>query len=441
MDQAFLFHKCSDLFVYQAEQQAILAISKIEGMFLILLESSLNEPGVDPVIRAALRRQRAHLSNEMNDLRTHLKALQQIPACPPPLKTKPVIPGVDPLPGDGGTSGGITPPPAECRSPEEEISHLRAQIEMEKQEADKLKEEGQEVTNEIARLEATIPRLQGLQNGNEDPREGDPPDPNTALIDVENQIKALKLEEERLSREEQQKRDAIEADKRKLSGLTGEPCPPPNDEGSMYVPWNGPFFGVQLAGSVSGAETNEYLASTGMRTNAFNDRGGGIGGGFNFGWNWQPWGNNVVVGVTLDANILNDAVKHSFAGGTSIGSTVSFTASAMARAGVLATPNLLIFAQSGVSIANQNLKIAFGGPVTKESQITPGFSLGAGAEWMMPTSLLSGLGPTSLFVDYAHTWWGNAQLNMPAASPLFDYTWMRQSDVVKAGFRVRFLTK
>ena len=215
------------------------------------------------------------------------------------------------------------------------------------------------------------------------------------------------------------------------------PCPPPTTQTS----WTGPYGGIQVVGSWSTVGTNEFLAATGARTNAFNDSGSGFGGGFNIGYNWQPWGNSVVVGVAIDANILSDSVKHSFVGGTSIASTITFDASAMARAGVLATPNLLLFGQTGFSVANQNLKINFGGPVTNENQLTPGFSLGAGAEWQMPTSLFPSLGPTSLFVDYAHTWWRNARLNMPVASPLFKYTWMRQSDAAKVGVRVRFSTQ
>ena len=204
----------------------------------------------------------------------------------------------------------------------------------------------------------------------------------------------------------------------------------------------GPFGGVQVVGSWSGVRTNEYFAAPpGIRTNAFRDSGQGFGVGINWGYNWQPWGNNVVAGIVFDANLLNDEVRRKFAGGTFIRSTVNFTASAQVRAGVLATPNLLLYGQTGLSVANQQLKINFGGPVTNESQFTPGFSLGGGAEWQLPRPLFPGLGPTSLFIDYRHTWWNTAMLKMPAASPLFNYDWRRQSDALMLGMRVRFGTQ
>jgi opacity protein-like surface antigen len=128
-------------------------------------------------------------------------------------------------------------------------------------------------------------------------------------------------------------------------------------------------------------------------------------------------------------------VRHTFPGGTFIASTVNFTASAQVRAGVLATPSLLLYGQTGVSAANQRLQINFGGPVTDVSQLTPGFTAGFGAEWKPAGVLPAG---TSLFAAYEHTWWDKARLDTPVAAPLSNYTWQRQSDAVKAGFRIHF---
>jgi len=58
---------------------------------------------------------------------------------------------------------------------------------------------------------------------------------------------------------------------------------------------------------------------------------------------------------------------------------------------------------------------------------------------MLPMSPFPGIGAsTSLFIDYDHTWWEKESLGMPIASPFFNYTWRRESDVVKGGFRIRF---
>ena len=203
--------------------------------------------------------------------------------------------------------------------------------------------------------------------------------------------------------------------------------------------FTGPFIGAQVVGSWSRVGTMEFLASTGTQTNQFSDSGSGFGGGINGGYNWQPWSNIVIVGVVFDANFLNDMVQHNFAGGNYIGSVVNFTASAQARAGVLATPSLLLYGQTGLSIANQQLKIDFGGPETNESKTTPGFTFGGGAEWMLPRNIVPMFGrSTSLFLDYKHTWWNKATLNMPVASPFFNYTWKRESDLVSLGARFRF---
>jgi hypothetical protein len=202
---------------------------------------------------------------------------------------------------------------------------------------------------------------------------------------------------------------------------------------------NGAFGGAEFVYSGSGVFTNEDLATTLMQTSALKDSGNGFGGGINFGYNYRPWLNSVVVGVVVDADFLHDRVNHNFAGGTFIGSTVDFAASADVRAGVLATRSLLLYGQTGVSVADQRLQISFGGPVTDTSKFTPGINLGGGVEWILPTNPFPAIGrSTSLFIAYEHTWWDKASLNTPAASPLFNYTWQRQSDEVKAGIRIEF---
>ena len=217
------------------------------------------------------------------------------------------------------------------------------------------------------------------------------------------------------------------------------PCPPPAAP-STQTSWTGPFIGGQLAGSWSRVGTNEFDAFTGLHTNAFNDNGGSFGGGVNFGYNWQPWGNNVVVGFVLDGTFMNDRVVHTFPyNANSIASTINSTGSLQARAGFLATPSLLLYGQTGVSVAGQRLQINFaGGYPTDASVTTPGYTLGGGAEWMLPVSPLAFGAIPSFFVAYEHTWWDTASLYRPAASSGFNYMWQRESDAVKGGVRLRF---
>lgn len=229
------------------------------------------------------------------------------------------------------------------------------------------------------------------------------------------------------------------------------PCPPPQtappdygwrpfstDPADKYWPgggWAGPFAGVQVVGEWSGVTTSEFNGA-GVRTFHSQDFGSGVGGGVNLGWNWQPWNPSTVVGIVLDANGLNDRVRHDFAGGNYIGSDMNFTGSAQVRGGMLVNPSFLLYVQTGVSVANQQLKIDFGGPETNESRWTPGYTLGLGAEVKLPMKPLPFARSMSLFAEYSHTWWDTANLRMPVASPLFDYGWLRQTDAVKFGARV-----
>jgi hypothetical protein len=42
----------------------------------------------------------------------------------------------------------------------------------------------------------------------------------------------------------------------------------------------------------------------------------------------------------------------------------------------------------------------------------------------------------SIFAEYEHTWWRDAQFNAPTASPLFNYNFRRQDDILKLGVNV-----
>ena len=202
--------------------------------------------------------------------------------------------------------------------------------------------------------------------------------------------------------------------------------------------WTGPSGGVYIVGTFSPVKSTEESAATGAVTHRFDDCCTGFGGGLNAGWQWQlP--NDVVLGGVTDVYFPNDTVSHPFAGGTYLRSTVDFAATFQARAGIVAAPNLLLYAQTGFALGNQSLKVNFGGPISRHSDTTPGYALGAGAEWRLydgPTGVL-GASP-SLFLEYSHIWWSDAHFAAPAASPAFNYTWSRDSNVIKGGLRVRF---
>lgn len=214
---------------------------------------------------------------------------------------------------------------------------------------------------------------------------------------------------------------------------------PPNEHASLpptdTAGWGGAFVGISVTGSWSDVDTFEFLHATDILTNDLHDSGDGYGVGINGGYNWQPWDNSVVVGAVFNVDLAHDSVRHDFGGGDYIGSVRRFTGTAQGRIGTLVSPDLLLYGQTGFSIADQRLQIEFGGPETDESRTTWGYALGGGAELMLHCEQFSRM---SLFVDYDHIWWNNASLFAPAASPFFDYQWKRRSDIVRLGVRFTF---
>ncbi len=210
---------------------------------------------------------------------------------------------------------------------------------------------------------------------------------------------------------------------------TPEGAPP----GRSPISWAGPFVGGQVLGSLSNVNTTESTAATGARFHQCDTFANGGGGGFDFGLNWLPWRNNWLVGVIADINFLSDSGGHVF-------STMdNLTASGLIRVGYLTTPELLCYGQTGVSLARESLKVDFGGPITEQSRVAPGYAIGVGAEWALPIAapVLLAAAP-SLFVDYQHIWWSSGTLDTPAAAPSLNFRWQRESNTIKAGLRFHF---
>jgi hypothetical protein len=69
----------------------------------------------------------------------------------------------------------------------------------------------------------------------------------------------------------------------------------------------------------------------------------------------------------------------------------------------------------------------------------PGVTLGGGAEYRPSAVRLFGA-PVSIFFQYQHSWWSDADFNKPASSPAFNYTFERDDDTLKLGLNV-YLTR
>lgn len=197
--------------------------------------------------------------------------------------------------------------------------------------------------------------------------------------------------------------------------------------------WAGPFVGGQLVGSLGTVATTEVTTATGAIFHHFNSLAAGAGGGGNLGYNWLPWSNSGLIGVIADINGLSDS------GGHVLRTADDVVGTGGVRAGLLASPELLWYGQTGVAITNENIKVDFGGPLTTASRTAAGYALGGGAEWALPaTPLPLSATAASLFIDYQHIWWDSGSLHMPAAIPTLNFHWQRDSNTLKAGLRLHF---
>jgi hypothetical protein len=214
-----------------------------------------------------------------------------------------------------------------------------------------------------------------------------------------------------------------------LSQTSSVGAPP----GGPAVSWAGAFVGGQVVGSLSTVGTSEFTVATGTLFHHFDSSASGGGGGVNFGYNWQPWANNWLLGWVFGINGFSDSGGHVF-------STMNnLTGSAQFRGGFLAAPALLLYGQTGIAAAKDSIKVNFGGPISQETRLVPGYAIGAGAEWALPFAPPKFLSAApSLFADYQHIWWSSGSMQTPPAVPTLSFQWQRQSNMIEAGLRLHF---
>ena len=193
----------------------------------------------------------------------------------------------------------------------------------------------------------------------------------------------------------------------------------------------GLYLGVDTVKTWGRLNVKEFDAFSGQQANNIvvikDPFGGGVVAGYNF-----ALANGLIVGPYLSFDALNMSIRRTFPAGTFIGSTTHWFASAGAKVGMTTSSGLFIYGLGGASLLNQELNINFGGPFTSDTKNTPGGTLGVGAEFV--PSMLQGFGvPISVFAQYQHTWWADARLDRPAASPFFNYRFGREDNTIKFG--------
>lgn len=210
------------------------------------------------------------------------------------------------------------------------------------------------------------------------------------------------------------------------------PCPPTSTASSTV---GGLYIGGELVKNWGHVRSTERLAATDVITNQFSDSADPFGGGFLIGYKFAPWANNVIVSPFASFDFLHAPVNHTFPGGSFLGTTANFMGTGGVKIGPQLDMGLWLYGIAGVSVLNETLNINFIPVASSQSATVAGATVGVGGAWQ--PAFLQGFGlPVSLFLEYQHTWWQEATFNTPAASPLFNYSFRREDDVVKFGFTV-----
>jgi hypothetical protein len=241
-------------------------------------------------------------------------------------------------------------------------------------------------------------------------------------------IEALKKREEVFKNEKARVRREYETELKEL-----EKCPP---KGQTMVPGSGGYLGLELAKNTGRVRSTESLAETDLVTNQFTDSGDPLGVGVVVGYNFKPWNNSVVIGPFASFDYLNQTINHTFAGGQFLGTTTHWFINAGVKAGVVTAPGFFLYGLAGAAWLNHDLNVNFA-TAAQSNVTTPGFTLGVGGEYQPPSWQLAGH-PVSLFAQYQHTWWDNANFNQPASSPAFNYVFRREDDTIKLGVNFYF---
>ena len=210
--------------------------------------------------------------------------------------------------------------------------------------------------------------------------------------------------------------------------IVGYPCPP-SAPPSGYT---GGYIGAQFVGNWGGMGYNEYSIATSALTSTGSVRGKRDGFGMVGGYNFRPWNNNFVVGPYGSIDFIDHNLLFIFPNGANLGTTTHWVGTIGMNGGFVVNP--FFYGLVGISFLNQDRVINFA-TSTSSNTTTPGFTLGLGAE-TQPNGLQVFGRPMSVFFQYQHTWWQDAKLNSPAASPGFNYVFKREDDTVKVGVNV-----
>lgn len=212
-----------------------------------------------------------------------------------------------------------------------------------------------------------------------------------------------------------------------------EKCPP---KGQTMVPGLGGYLGGELVKNTGRVRTTERFAANDLITNEFNDSGDPLGVGVIVGYNFRPFNNSIVIGPFASFDYLNQTINHNFAGGQFLGTTTHWFINAGVKAGFVTAPGIYLYGLAGAAWLNHDLNVNFA-TAAQSNVTTPGVTVGLGGEYHLSSWRIAGH-PVSVFAQYQHTWWDNANFNRPASSPAFNYAFRREDDTIKFGVNFYF---
>jgi opacity protein-like surface antigen len=226
-----------------------------------------------------------------------------------------------------------------------------------------------------------------------------------------------------------------------LYRLKTNPCPP--EQIFLHAPlprqtsyFDGGYLGIELAKTSARERKTETPVGSDDPTFRTTDSGDPIGFGILAGYNFRPSNGNFVVGPFASFDYLRQTINHNFAGGQFLGSTTNWFGNVGVKAGFVTAPGFYLYGLAGAAFVNHDLNVNFA-TAARSNVTTPGFTLGLGGEYR-PTSWQVAGHPVTLFAQYQHTWWNNADFNRPASSPAFNYVFQRQDDTFRLGVNFYF---
>ena len=189
--------------------------------------------------------------------------------------------------------------------------------------------------------------------------------------------------------------------------------------------WTGFYIGGGGVGSFTHVDWNEYLGSSGARTNGNSASGSGGGGAVQVGYNSGSWW-----GGAISAMFLSNPANFTFANGASIGEKVKVILTATGQASWYPNQQWRLYALGGPALVEKEFNINFTTSASSTQWLWGG-TLGAGVEFRFDPRW-------SIFAQYQHIWVEDGNFNAPPNSPLFNYKFENNIDIIAGGVNFRF---